>query len=201
MKLIIGLGNPGKEYENTRHNFGFMAVLNFYQHHGDIFGSWKAKFNALMAEGVLQNEKIILVRPQTLMNNSGRAVLAAAKFYKLLPNLIDKLLKKNLTLDSIWVIHDDRDLPLGVTRLSLGSESGGHQGVESVIKSLGTKNFIRFRLGLGPKSQDLPTDKFVLERFNQEEMKQVAAVLDKTTSALDGALSIGIARVMNEYNR
>jgi len=192
MKLIIGLGNPGKEYKNTRHNFGFMAILDFYQHHRADFRQWKEKFNALVTEGKFNGEKIILAIPQTYMNNSGEAAGALAKYLKLTPK----------HFDDIWLIHDDIDLPLGATRLSIDAASAGHKGVESIIKALGSQGFARWRLGIQmPRKNKLPTDQYVLKKFNAKEMKIAQEVLHKTTAALDGALTIGLARVMNIYNR
>lgn len=192
MKLIIGLGNPGKEYENTRHNFGFMAILDFYEHHRDNFKEWKEKFNAQIAEGKFDGEKIILARPQAFMNNSGEAVGALTKYYKMLPD----------HLDDIWLFHDDLDLPLGATRLSIDAASAGHKGVESVINALGSKNFARFRLGIRTTRKDkIPTDQYVLEKFSKEELKITQKVLHKTTAALDGAITMGVGRIMNSYNQ
>lgn len=192
MKLIVGLGNPGKEYENARHNFGFMVVLDFYKHHRADFSDWKEKFSAQIAEGKFDREKIILALPQTFMNNSGEAVGALAKYFKIVPD----------HLDGIWLIHDDLDLPLGATRLSTRAGAAGHKGVESVIKTLDSKNFTRFRLGIQTPRQDkVPTDQYVLEKFSKEELKIVQEMLHKTTTALDGAITIGIARIMNIYNQ
>lgn len=191
VKLIIGLGNPGKEYENTRHNFGFVAVLDFYTHHRADFGDWKKKFSARIAEGKFDGEKIILALPQTFMNNSGEAVRRSAKYFKIIPD----------HLDDIWLIHDDLDLPLGATRLSTRAGTAGHKGVESVIKTLGSQNFARFRLGIRTPRQDkVPTDQYVLEKFSKEEMRIAQEMLHKTTAALDGAITMGIARAMNSYN-
>lgn len=208
MRLIVGLGNPGKEYENTRHNFGFMAVLDFWEKHQDVFSKWKEKNQALIAEGKLEGEKLVLAMPQTFMNNSGEAVAALAPHFLTL-----RKGKTKRGYENLWIIHDDLDLPLGTTRLAFGASSAGHKGVESVIKALKTKDFVRFRLGikpargLGRKTPFFSPLKgemkrgFVLEKFSKSEMVKVREVLEKTSNALESALDIGIGRVMTSYNK
>ncbi len=168
MKLIIGLGNPGKKYERTRHNVGFM-VLDYFQQE-DGFAEWRLdkKFNALLAEGEINDEKIILAKPQTFMNESGRAVRAVADYYKIKP--VD-----------IWVIHDDLDIPLGKLKIKKTGRSAGHKGVQSIIDYLKTPDFNRLRLGIQPlggqkeKSEDLVLEKFgLLERGKIKNSIQLA---------------------------
>src|SRR3989344_8563174 len=141
MKLIIGLGNPGPQYFNTRHNFGWLA-LNYLQDSLPGFSIWETsdKFKALISEGQIGNEKIILVKPQTFMNNSGQTVKLLADFYKIDPS-------------DILILHDDLDLTLGQIRVSQNISAGGHKGVASIIEKLGTKNFARLRLGIKPEKQ------------------------------------------------
>lgn len=166
MFLIVGLGNPGKEYAKTRHNVGF-AVLNKLMADLEL-GEWteSKKFHAEIAEGKIDAKKILLLKPQTFMNNSGQAVAAAAKFYKIKPA-------------DIWVIHDDLDLPLGKIKIQRDRSSAGHNGVQSIIDSLGTQDFVRFRIGIASIK---PTKKsgadFVLSKFSTIE----AAILKKTIS-------------------
>ena len=135
MKLIVGLGNPGAKYQQTRHNLGFMVLDKLGEKLTPVektFWQESKKFNALL----LKTEKAILMKPQTFMNASGIAVAKVANFYKIKPQ-------------DIWIIHDEVDLPLGKTRIRLGGGTAGHRGIESIIKQLGHDQFIRFRLGIG----------------------------------------------------
>ena len=139
MKIIIGLGNPGKKYELTRHNVGFMALNAIAKKLGL---SWQEnkKFKAKIAK----NQNLILVKPLTFVNNSGQAVQAVLSYYKLLPKKLGLLKKKNSDLsDILTVIHDDIDISLGKYKISIGSRSAGHNGVQSIISHLKTKNFNR----------------------------------------------------------
>ena len=197
MKLIIGLGNPGSQYLNTRHNLGF-NTLNYFQDTLADFSPWQSleKFTALLSEGFLNGEKIILAKPQIFMNLSGQAVKLLADFYK-----IDS--------PDIWVLHDDLDLPLGALRLSQDSSAAGHNGVASVIEKLGTKNFVRFRLGIAPNGQNflaslakkfLPTKNFVLQKFTAGEKETVQQINQKTSEALALALQKGIQAAQTKFN-
>ena len=167
MFLIIGLGNPGKDYEKTRHNVGFMILDKLLS---DLeLADWtdSKKFRAKMAEGKIGAEKIMLLKPQTFMNNSGQAVSAAAKFYKIKPA-------------DIWVIHDDLDLPLGKMKIQRDRSAAGHHGVQSIIDALGTRDFVRWRVGIAPiRTSKKSGADFVLSRFSQAE----AGVMKKTISA------------------
>lgn len=162
MKLIIGLGNPGKEYERTRHNIGFIivdAILNQYK-----FPAFKEekKFKALISSGEINNNKIILAKPTTFMNLSGLAVREIAKFYK-----IDK--------SNILIIQDDKDMEFLKTRIkNVASGDGGHNGIKSIIQELGTNELNRFKVGVGNELLNkIPTDKFVLGTFSKEEIKKL----------------------------
>lgn len=188
MKLIIGLGNPGKEYEKTRHNCGFLAVCNLQKTLNESFDDFKfnKKFNALISQGDFNEEKIILAMPQTFMNNSGKSVSALINYYKL--NSLDLI-----------VIHDDIDLPLGKIRISKNVSSAGHKGIQSIIDYLGTKNFIRFRIGI--KSNEIrDTSEFVLQKFTKEEQKIISKNLQKINLAFKMILEKGINEAMNKYN-
>jgi PTH1 family peptidyl-tRNA hydrolase len=166
MILIVGLGNPGKKYEKTRHNVGFMAID-------------KLK--------LLNIKKVILAKPKTFMNESGKEVK------KIIKNL--KLKIKNLI-----VIHDDLDLSLGRIKISVNRGAAGHKGVESIIKELGTKNFIRFRIGIKSIS-NFKTQNFVLSKFTKQEEKIVKEVIKKTAEAIEFAIIYGIEKAMNKYNQ
>ncbi len=195
MKLILGLGNPGPQYQNTRHNFGFLALDQFRSEVG--FSDWQenAKFKAVLSEGEINGEKLILAKPQTFMNLSGQAVSALANFYK-------------IETTDIWVIHDDIDLPLGSLRIASGSGAAGHNGIRSIIECLGTKDFARFRLGISPAKKSflsslfgrMPSEKFVMQNFSGSEKEIVSGMTKKTASALMAALSEGIDKAQNQFN-
>jgi len=164
MKLIVGLGNIGKEYEKTRHNVGFMAVdkiSDFYK-----FENWslEEKFETEIARGEIKNEKIILIKPQTFMNLSGRAVQKTMNFYK-------------IETKDLIVIHDDLDIALGTFRLGFGRSSAGHKGVQSIIDYLGSKDFNRIRVGIQIPDRKIPTEKYVLGNFSKEESGTINGIL------------------------
>ena len=198
--LVIGLGNPGAQYEGTRHNAGFMTVDALATHHELPGFKMDKKSNALVSAGRIGDEKLILAKPQTFMNNSGETAQSLAQFYKIPP-------ANNV------VIHDDIDIPLGEIRVSKGSGSAGHKGVESIIQRLGTKDFARIRIGILPASpgsqasrggpaEGKPEDveNFVLEKFTKEESKIMQRVIEKSSQALQAILQGGIERAMGEWN-
>ena len=167
MFIIFGLGNPGKKYKKTRHNVGSMVIeeLDF-----------------------LTKEKVILQKPDSFMNLSGRTVK------KLLKNR--KLKNQNLV-----VVHDDIDLPVGQIRIVKNRGSAGHKGVESIIRDLGTKNFIRFRIGIKPESgKPKNPEKFVLQNFSKKEEETVKRVIKKTAEAIKYFLEEGLEKTMTKYN-
>ncbi len=178
MKLIIGLGNPGKEYKKTRHNAGFLAIDKIADSFQFPVSSFQSKFNAEISEGIINNEKIILAKPQTFMNNSGQAVQAVSDYYKINP-------------EDIIVIHDDLDIPIGEYKISKNKNSGGHKGVQSIIDYLGTKDFTRIRIGIGTENKKTPTEKFVLERFSKDEMVKIENVIEKIVNMEIGKLETG----------
>jgi PTH1 family peptidyl-tRNA hydrolase len=180
MKIIVGLGNPGDKYNLTRHNAGFMAVDAI----ADRFGlAWVAnkKFKAEIAISTLSSSQgergggLILIKPQTYMNNSGEAVRGYLSFYKLLPKNLGIIRKKDSDLSELLtVIHDDLDIDLGRYKISTDSRSAGHKGAESIINHLKTKNFTRIRIGIKtPLKEKIPGDKFVLQKFSEEELKTI----------------------------
>ncbi len=203
MILIVGLGNPGKKYQKTRHNIGFQIA--------DVLAEkekWKKskKANCLYLKKQINNKNVELIKPMTFMNDSGRAVRYAQK-------------KHNIPVEKIIVIHDDIDLPVGAIRISKNSSSAGHKGVQSIINELKTKNFIRFRVGINqnnnltPKESKLPTgqaikqfnkkistEKFVLQKFSKDEKKIVKQAVELTVQAILSALEKGIDKAMSEYN-
>jgi len=175
MKIIVALGNPGKDYEKTRHNAGFMAADRIASHYA--FGAFKMedKFEAELSMGVIAGEKIILVKPQTFMNASGRATQKVCGFFK-------------VEAEDLIVIHDDLDIPVGEYRLSFGSRSAGHKGVQSIIDCMSTNEFHRVRIGIKVEGRVIPTEKFVLANFDKAETEKIEAVIDALPSAIEKEL-------------
>jgi len=192
MFIIAGLGNPGQNLENTRHNIGF-RTLDVIAKRNDLAAfSLSKKYQAMAIEGFLGQEKILLLKPQTYMNASGLAVKAAMKNFKIGPqNLI--------------VIHDDADLPLGSIKISKNHGPGGHKGVASIIQEIKSQDFGRIRVGIAPAhpitggaKQDLKN--FVLKNFTKEEEKVLAEAIAKATDAIKTIISEGTDAAMNKYN-
>jgi PTH1 family peptidyl-tRNA hydrolase len=183
--LIIGLGNPGKEYENTRHNVGFRVVDELARRHGLTFGKLERK--AIMATGVIRGKKVILAKPQTYMNLSGEAVRSLMDFYKVeLPRLL--------------VISDDLDIPLGTVRLRKFGGAGGQGGMKNIIQHLSTQDFNRLRFGISrPPGKMAPRD-YVLSVFKGDDAILAAQVVDRAADAAETWLVEGIETAMNRYN-
>jgi len=182
MKLIVGLGNPGKEYDNTRHNLGFAAVDALATKHDASF-TLNKKFNAATAETFINGEKVILAKPQTFMNKSGVAVQAMMGYF-------------NITTDRVWIVFDDIDLDLGTVRVRRTGGSAGHKGVQSIIDCIGTEEFPRFRIGIKDANCDyLSTEDVVLKRFEKDEEKLAASGITKAVSEIEKALKEGIEHV------
>lgn len=188
MILIVGLGNPGEKYEKTRHNIGFQIINTFAGKNNFPSFNFTQKFNAFTVEEIFAAKKIILAKPQTFMNNSGKTVQKIISFNKLpIPNL--------------WVINDDIDLPIGKIKISEESGSAGHKGVESIISALGSKNFIRFRIGVQPiKGKPKRVESFVIKNFSKDEKKIIPEIINKAVSAIETSLTDGIEKAMNLYN-
>ena len=188
MKLVVGLGNPGKQYEKNRHNVGFMAIDVFANKH-DIELSVKKK-KTLFGKGRFNGEEVILLKPQTFMNLSGEAVLYLASFLK-------------IKSEDIIVIADDSDLPLGMIRIRKNGSSGGHNGIKSLIYSLKTSNFPRVRIGIGrpPEDSGIELSDYVLQDFTEEEFKVIRSILDDVADALYIIITSSIDQAMNKYNR
>lgn len=174
MKLIVGLGNPGKQYEHTRHNAGFLAVDYFLQNKDTI--ACQSKFDAQICEYHEGSEKIFLAKPQTFMNASGGAVKEIVEYYKLDP------------ATDLLVIHDEVDLPLGRMKSTNDSSAAGHNGVQDIFDELGTKNIHRIRIGIEIRESrdELPTDAFVLQRFTETELHKLKSeVFPKTNQLIE----------------
>ena len=170
IRLIVGLGNPGREYETTRHNVGFRWVDELAHLQNLSFKS-EAKFHGLAARGQLHGHEMLLLKPQTFMNVSGRAVGALAQFYKIAPV-------------EILVVHDELDLPPGVARLKMGGGHGGHNGLKDIIAHLGSKDFWRLRIGIGHPGERTDAAGYVLNDPRREERKLIDAAMQR---ALDVA--------------
>jgi len=168
MILIIGLGNPGKKYKKTRHNIGFMVIDELVNSEQVKTKTKRKKTNFAIWETSYNYKKIILIKPLTFINNSGKVV---------------KSIVNNLksSIQSLVVIHDDIDLPLGKIKISKNISSAGHKGVQSIIDELKTKNFIRVRIGIAPEVKEKPenTVKFVLEKFSKKEKKELKQIIKK----------------------
>ena len=185
MKLVVGLGNKGREYENTRHNMGFMLVDRYLQYK-NITDKFKEKFNAMYIETTINNEKVIFIKPMTYMNNSGIAVRAFVDFYK-------------LNSEDILVISDDLDLDLGKFRLRRNGSSGGHNGLKSIISHLGTDNFKRLRIGISNDKDDVIN--YVLSKFSKKELNEIDTMFDTLVTVLDDYFVMDFTSLMSKYNR
>lgn len=186
MKLIVGLGNPGLKYKKTWHNIGFVAIDEIA---AGNFSKFKKidKFKAKIAKGEIDAEKVILAKPQTFMNLSGQAVQALAHYYK-------------VSIQDIYIIHDDMDLPIGKLRISQNATDAGHNGIKSITQELGSKGYTRFRLGVKNESNKAPTDKYVLQKIDKQSKVAVDQVIKKTTEAVKATIVQGIEKAMNQFN-
>lgn len=186
MKLVVGLGNPGKQYAGTRHNAGFM-VVECLARRFDLSGKHWPRFNAMGAEGNIGGEKVILAQPLTFMNLSGQAVQALASFYK--------LEKKD-----VLIVYDDFSLSLGSIRFRLQGSAGGHNGLSSIIQHLG-QDIPRLRLGIGPVTGYMNTADFVLARFEKGEEAERDRMIEIAADAVETWIKRGAEETMNRYNR
>jgi PTH1 family peptidyl-tRNA hydrolase len=183
--LVVGLGNPGREYAGNRHNVGAMVADELARRHG---GSWRSKFSGRIAEIRLEGHKLALLKPETYMNESGRAVGAAASFFKLAP-------------EAVLVVHDDSDLELGRLQLRLGGGLAGHNGLRSVAQHLRTQDFLRLRVGVGrPERGDpRPLADWVLANFEAHE--DVESLVRRAADAVETLDADGVERAQIQVNR
>jgi len=206
MILIIGLGNPGKRYKNTRHNIGFRIVDKFKEINNFPDFKLSKKFNSLISEGLISNKKVILAKPQTFMNESGKAVKSLTNFYKTTKTVLARPNFKE-TWCGLVVIHDDIDLPLEKIKIAENRGAAGHKGVESIVKEIGTKNFIRIRVGIKSTNNKqtiknyLNVEKFVLQKFSKKEERNIKKIIEKTIEAIELILRKGIEKAMSKYNK
>lgn len=185
MLLIVGLGNPGKRFDLTRHNAGFLVLDCLADRLGVKIG--KIKFQSLIAETQIDGEKVVLMKPQTFMNLSGEAVRAAAEYYK-------------LASADIIVIYDDVDIAFGTIRLRPKGSAGTHNGMRNIVYQLESDQFPRVRIGIKAEKRAAELYEYVLSRFAKEEEKTLADVLDRATDAVLSIVREGIDVAMNRYN-
>lgn len=186
MKLIVGLGNPGARYEETRHNIGFAVVEELARRHGVAFRS--AAGPAMIGRARLDSGDVLLARPTTFMNLSGHAVAGLAQYYR-------------VALPDILVVVDDVNLPLGRLRARARGSTGGHNGLKSVAEQLGTEAFARLRVGVGRGDDRRDLADHVLARFDRDEQAAIDAAVGRAADAAEIFASDGIERVMNAFNR
>ncbi len=186
MKVIVGLGNPGTEYDKTRHNMGFMCIdriadvnnINIIEH----------KFKAIIGKGFIAGQKVILCKPLTFMNNSGESVREVLDYFKL------------SAADDLIVIYDDIDLDVGKMRIRERGSAGGHNGIKNIIAHTGTQDFKRIRVGVGAKPEGTDLVKHVLGHFNAEDTATLKEVFDKVADAATYMVTDDTATAMNKYN-
>ena len=185
MKCIVGLGNPGAQYEHTRHNIGFEVVNLLAERLQAPFK--QSKFKGLCAETTVNGEKVLLLKPMTYMNLSGESVKAAMDYYR-------------LGTGDLLVVYDDLDLPPGKIRLRQKGSAGGHNGIKSIIHHLGTQEFNRIRIGIGRPDRDAYMPDYVLGRFSKEDRVKMQLAVEKSADACEAWLEKPFPVVMNFYN-
>ncbi len=184
--LIVGLGNPGMQYENTRHNVGFMTADLLMKQNGGDFN--KHKFEAVFGECSIGKSRVLVAKPQTYMNNSGRAVTQIAAFYK-------------IPKDKIIIIFDDISLDVGKIRMKRNGSHGGHNGMKDIIELMGDNNIARIKIGVGQKPHpDYNLADWVLSKFPDSDKENLDAALEKATKATKEIITKGIDSAMNKYN-
>ena len=183
--LIAGLGNPGREHAGNRHNVGFLTADRWAAAHALTFN--KIQHHAVIALGRSGERRVIVAKPHTYMNESGRAVGALLRFYK-------------IPVEQLLVIFDDLDLPFGVIRLRADGGAGGHNGMRSIIQQLSGNQFARLRIGIGRPPGRMDPAAFVLQGFSREEAAELDALLDRAGQAIDAFLTAGITAAMNQFN-
>jgi len=183
--IIFGLGNPGREYERTRHNIGFFAI-------DALASAWKVdlsrmRYQSMTGQGRFDDRKVILVKPLTFMNRSGNAVRSFVQFYKITP-------------DQMLVIHDDMDLPFGSLRMRSSGGSAGQKGMESIISCIGTNAFARLRLGIGRPPGRMEAMDYVLQKFSTKDAEDLDFVMHAVVDAVETLIKDGIDQAMTQYN-
>jgi len=183
--LLIGLGNPGREYRDSRHNIGFMLIDRMAVRLGAR--GMKVQSKAIVTTAMYDDRKLILAKPQTYMNLSGQSVQGLIHFYK-------------LPLANVFIAHDDLDIPFGTIRIRPGGGPGGQRGMASTIEQLGTKDFPRLRIGIGRPPGRMDPSAYVLQDFSRHEMKSLSEILDRAADAALEFVVNGLDKAMNKYN-
>jgi PTH1 family peptidyl-tRNA hydrolase len=187
---VVGLGNPGLKYEFTRHNIGFRIVDSFAQDIEVKFKKVKSYYSSLISRGMINNHKVILIKPQTFMNLSGKAVSKVVSYYKVL-------------LQDLLIVYDDLNLELGQVRIRKKGSAGGHKGMESIMQYLNSEDIPRLRIGIGNPSINFNFDyvSYVLSNFNNEEKDKIKEVIQLSTEAIKIIIEDGPEKAMRRYNR
>jgi peptidyl-tRNA hydrolase, PTH1 family len=186
MKLIVGLGNPGKQYDQTRHNVGFGVIDALADRlHLPLD---QAKFKGIYGKGIVQGEKVFLLKPLTYMNLSGESIFAMMDYFQ-------------MDIDDLVVIYDDLDLPVGRIRLRQKGSAGGHNGIKSTISHLGTQEFNRIRVGINRPSNGMAITDYVLGRFTKEEQEMIKVAVERSADACEEWIKKPFLQVMNTYNQ
>lgn len=183
MWAILGVGNPGKKYSRTRHNIGFMVIEEIASRY-DIDLKEKDKYK--IGRGSINGQEVLLIEPLLFMNRSGSAV----------KEILDKF---NVPLERLIIIHDDLDMETGKLRIKRKGTSGGHKGIESIIQSISSKDFIRLKIGIG-RDKDISPEDYVLRRFRRDEISLIKKTIEKASNAVDLILTEGIENAMNKFN-
>jgi len=183
--LIVGLGNPGKEFALNRHNIGFMVLNQFASQQSQTFN--RLEHQAFILKVKIADANVILAKPQTYMNLSGKSVAALLRYYK-------------IPLSNLLVVYDDIDLPFGTLRLRPNGSSGGHKGMQSIIERLGTQEFARLRIGIGRPTGKKEAANYVLEDFTPQEREHLPIIIDHAIHALLDTIQYGIDEAMNRHN-
>lgn len=186
MMLVVGLGNPGIEYEKTRHNVGFMAVRELAQTLSAVRGSHQ--YHSEIIRTAIEGKTALLAFPQTYMNESGRAVREISRGENILPA-------------NIIVVYDDVDLPVGTIRVRNGGSAGGHHGIESILAHLGSADFLRVRIGIGRESDRGDVTEYVLEKIPKAELPQISEAIRDAVQAIHVLVTLGTEAAMNQFNR
>ena len=184
---IVGLGNPEKKYENTRHNIGFDVIDRVAEKYS--IAVRERGFKALFGKGIIEGQRVILVKPQTYMNLSGESVRGFVEYYKVMKE------------DELLVVYDDVSLDMGQLRIRKKGSAGGHNGIKNIIANLGTEVFPRIKVGVGEKPKGYDLADYVLGHFSKAERKVMAEGYEKAVSAIELILDDGIVAAMNMYNR
>jgi PTH1 family peptidyl-tRNA hydrolase len=183
--LLIGLGNPGREYQNNRHNFGFMLIDRIAVRLNAR--GLKVQSKAIVTDAIYEDHKLILAKPQTYMNLSGQSVQGLINFYK-------------ITLTNVMILSDDLDLPFGTIRIRASGGPGGQRGLSSILESMGTKDVPRLRLGIGRPPGRMDPAYYVLQNFSRADMQAISEILDRAADAALEFVKNGLDAAMNKFN-